>query len=89
MLGSIAAGRALLQVGDASNVPLPGSVVGSESFGITEGTNFRTPNLLYITPDALPAGPFTVHLILDVNGAVGARVDSAGASVLTLTEILP
>lgn len=81
VIGSVAAGRAFI-----STSMIPG-LVGSQSFGITDGLNFRTMNLLGITGPQ-PDGPLTIGLVIEVNGNVGARIDSAGMTVLTLTEIL-
>ncbi len=83
--GSVANGRALVGVGDTGNVPLNDSKA-EQSFGTTLDTQFRTMNLLTVLGPQ-PAGDLTVHLIIDVNGAGGARVDSNGVSFLVLTEI--
>jgi hypothetical protein len=79
-VGSVAAGRAIL------SSPQDPGVIGNASFDVAQGSNYRTLNFIGFT-DVQPAGPYTIGLFLDVNGSAGARIDSAGPSVLVLTEI--
>lgn len=79
--GSVAAGRAAL------TSPLFSSVNASQSFGVAEDLSFRTCNFLSVT-DPQPAGLVTIGLFISVVGDPGARIDIAGLTVLTLTEIL-
>lgn len=81
--GAVAAGRAVLST---ASLPELSGVVGSQSFGTTEDLSFRTCNYLAIS-DPQPAGPLTIGLNITVTGNSGARIASAGATVLTLTEI--
>ena len=80
VIGSVAPGRAYI------STPSVDSLLGTQSFDIAVGSNYRTLNLLGLT-DAQVAGPLTVVLFLDVDGNAGARVDGFGLTVLTLTEI--
>ena len=68
VVGSVATGRALL------TSPSVSSVVSNESFGTTEGTNYRTLNFLGVTGPQ-PAGLFTIGLAIAVVGSAGARVE--------------
>jgi hypothetical protein len=78
--GSVAAGRAIV------TSPLFSSVNASQSFGVTEDLSFRTCNFLTVS-DPQPAGLVTIGLFIQVTGDAGARIDIAGLTVLTLTEI--
>jgi hypothetical protein len=78
--GSVAPGRAIL------TAPAVSSVNASQSFGVALDLSFRTCNLLTMT-DPQPAGLFTIGLSIEVVGDPGARIDIAGLTVLTLTEI--
>lgn len=78
--GSVAAGRAVL------TSPLFSSVNASQSFGTALEDSFRTCNFLSIS-DPQPSGLVTVGLFIAVVGDAGARIDIAGLTVLTLTEI--
>ena len=82
-LASVAGGVARLSVPD-----LITDLVAAQSFGTTEGTNFRTLNLLGVT-DPQSAGPVVVNLLISVNSGIGsAQVNDSGKTCLTLTEVL-
>lgn len=82
--GAVAAGRAILST---PSLPELSTVIGSQSFGVAEDLSFRTCNFLAVS-DPQPAGPLTIGLTIEVTGNAGAHIDIAGATVLTLTEIL-
>jgi hypothetical protein len=80
-LGSVAAGEASL------DTPSVSSVIATQSFDSSDGTNRRTCNYLGVT-GIQPGGPVTVILNITVAGSAGAHIDSQGDTMLTLTEVI-
>jgi len=76
--GSVASGRGVV------TSPLFSLVNASQSFDVGD---FRTCNFLSVS-DPQPAGLVTIGLFVTVLGNAGARIDAAGLTALTLTEIL-
>lgn len=79
--GTVSPGRAIL------TSPQVASVEALQSFGPTDAADFRTLNFLGVTA-VQPAGLFTIGLSIAVDTGAGATIDSAGPTVLVLTEIL-
>lgn len=77
VVGSVAPAQVIL------TSPNVASVESIQSFAPSD---FRTLNFLGIT-DPQPDGPLTIGLSIAVQGGGGAIVDSAGPTVLVLTEI--